>query len=95
MFLKRKYCPLGKRSGILIDLLWEMLYNKTKFAKEKQTVKHKIKIHNSFGAGMLSVAGYLVIGAGMFVLFAAEKIVLGILIAAAGWGLQKLADMID
>ncbi len=58
-------------------------------------MKHKIKVHNSFGAGLLSAAGYLVIGVGAFVLFAAEKIVLGILIAAAGWGLQKLADMID
>ena len=58
-------------------------------------MKHKIKIHNSFGAWLLSMAGYLVIGVGMFVLFVGEKIVLGILIAAVGWGLDKLADMID
>ena len=82
-------------AAILIDALWKKLYNKTKKCKGEQGVKHKIKVHNSFGAGLLSAAGYLVIGVGVFVLFAAEKIVLGVLIAAAGWGLQKLADMID
>ena len=55
--------------------------------------KRKVKIYNSLLANLLSIVGYCVVGVGMFVLFSVNAVA-GIVVVAAGLGLNKLADIV-